>query len=283
VSLTQATTNLVVDGGTYATVSVTGTSGSSNVYKLSIGTKVLSQKTTSSTGPVTLPWDSTTVANGTQTLKALVTDATGRTGSKSITVQVSNGTATKALTAAFTSPAGGATVSGTTSVAVSVSGPTEPSHTFKLMVGSTVIGTKTVSGTTTSFSWATTAVANGSRTLSLTVTDPSGRTGSTTRTVTVSNTAVALSVSLTQATTNLVVDGGTYATVSVTGTSGSSNVYKLSIGTKVLSQKTTSSTGPVTLPWDSTTVANGTQTLKALVTDATGRTGSKSITIQVSN
>jgi hypothetical protein len=39
----------------------------------------------------------------------------------------------------------------------------------------------------------------------------------------------------------------------------------------------------VTLPWDSTTVANGTQTLKALVTDATGRTGSKSITIQVSN
>ncbi|HEV8614000.1 MAG TPA: Ig-like domain-containing protein [Methylomirabilota bacterium] len=213
-------------------------------------------------------------------------DATGRTGSKSVTVQVSNGTATKALTAAFTSPAGGATVSGTTSVAVSVSGPTEPSHTFKLMVGSTVIGTKTVSGTTTSFSWATTAVANGSRTLSLTVTDPSGRTGSTTRTVTVSNTAAALSslsVSLTQATTNLVVDGGTYATVSVTGTSGSSNVYKLSIGTKVLSQKTTSSTGPVTLPWDSTTVANGTQTLKALVTDATGRTGSKSITIQVSN
>jgi len=40
--------------------------------------------TTSSTGPVSIPWDTTTVADGSQTLTAAVKDATGNTGGKAL-------------------------------------------------------------------------------------------------------------------------------------------------------------------------------------------------------
>ena len=47
-------------------------------------------QTTSARGPVTIPWQTGSVANGSHTLRATVRDATGHTGSTSRTVTVSN-------------------------------------------------------------------------------------------------------------------------------------------------------------------------------------------------
>jgi len=43
------------------------------------------RRTTSTRGPVTLPWDTRSVINGTHTLTATVRDAQGNTGTTSIT------------------------------------------------------------------------------------------------------------------------------------------------------------------------------------------------------
>jgi hypothetical protein len=69
---------------------VEGTSGSSNVFTLSADGKQVGTQTTSTRGPVTLPWDTRSVINGTHTLTATVRDAQGNTGTTSITVIVRN-------------------------------------------------------------------------------------------------------------------------------------------------------------------------------------------------
>src|SRR5438105_4580495 len=93
-----------------------------------------------SSGPVTLPWDSTKVSNGPQTLKATVRDPSGAVGSTTISVNV-QGNGPAPLTASFSSPAAGATVSGTVSVGMVASGGTAP-YTYAL----TIDGAQVTSG-----------------------------------------------------------------------------------------------------------------------------------------
>jgi hypothetical protein len=72
-----------------------GTTGISNVFTLSADGKQVGSKTTSSRGPVTIPWvtkpaGGLPVLNGTHTLTGTVRDATGNTGTTSIAVIVNN-------------------------------------------------------------------------------------------------------------------------------------------------------------------------------------------------
>jgi hypothetical protein len=90
VFITQPRNNDTVSGTAWVVIWVEGTSGSSNVFTLSAdGTQVGTQPT-SSRGPVTVPWDTRSVINGTHTLTATVRDAQGNTGTTSITVIVRN-------------------------------------------------------------------------------------------------------------------------------------------------------------------------------------------------
>src|SRR5260370_42608133 len=76
-------------------------------------------------------------------------------------------------TPAFTSPAAGATVSGTSSIGMSTTGgATATSRTYSLSVDGTVASTQTASGSSASYAWNTSGVANGSPTPSPTVTHP---------------------------------------------------------------------------------------------------------------
>ena len=95
VFITQPRSGATVSGTVWVVLWAEGTSGTSNTFTLSAdGRQVLSQ-TTSSRGPVTLPWLTTPagappVPNGTHTLTGTVRDATGRTATTSITVIVKN-------------------------------------------------------------------------------------------------------------------------------------------------------------------------------------------------
>src|SRR5206468_15422 len=71
--------------------------------------------------PYSIPWNTTTVGNGSHTLTAMARDAAGnRTTSSPVTVTVSNTDATPP-SVSITAPASGATVSGSTTVSASAS------------------------------------------------------------------------------------------------------------------------------------------------------------------
>ncbi len=125
---------------------------------------------------------------GTYTASLTVLDNVGdnNVSPPTVTVVVS-GSAT--LGAAITAPASGATVSGTTTVNMSAANVQGSPTSFVLRLdNSTTISSQSVSSSTATASWSTTAVANGSHTLDLTVTDGAGRTATASIPVAVNNT-----------------------------------------------------------------------------------------------
>jgi hypothetical protein len=287
VALTAPVNGATVSGTNWAVVWVNGAGTGSKVYTLSVGGQTVGTTTTSSSGPVSIPWNTAGVANGSQALTASVRDAAGQTGSTSRTVTVSNasGTPTTPLTVGFTSPAAGATVSGTVTVGLTAAGGS--GLTYRLAVDGVQVATSAA------YSWNTAGVANGSHTLTATVADSAGRTATATRTVTVSNVAApppppppptgSLTVALTAPGNGATVSGTNWAVVWVNGAAAGSKVYTLSVGGRTVATSTTASAGPVSIPWNTASVANGGQLLTATVRDAGGRTGIVSRTVTVSN
>ncbi|OLE39749.1 MAG: hypothetical protein AUG00_00885 [Candidatus Rokubacteria bacterium 13_1_20CM_2_70_7] len=124
--------------------------------------------------------------------------------------------------------------------------------------------------------------ASGTHTLSLTVTDSAGATA--TRTVTVANGGGAgtLTIALTSPRPGEAVSGIDWSNIWVDSPGTPPFTYTLSVGATTLWTESSSSTH-VALPWDTTRVANGPQTLKATVRDAAGRTGSATVDVVVQN
>ena len=87
---TGCSATYTVGGTVWVVMWAENTTGSSNAFTLSADGKQVKTETTSSRGPVTIPWDTRSVANGTHTLTATVRDAAGNTGTTSITVIVRN-------------------------------------------------------------------------------------------------------------------------------------------------------------------------------------------------
>ena len=179
VSFSNPASDATVSGTVTVSTSATGGSGG-YTYKVNVGTTNIYTGTNG-----TFSWDTKTVADGTKTLTATATDSAGSSGSASRSVTVSNTTSGTTMTASFTSPAAGATVSGTVPVKMAASGVTG-STTFTLKLGTTTLFKTTMKGTTTWYNWDTKTVANGSKTLTLIATN-SGKSATASRTVTVSN------------------------------------------------------------------------------------------------
>jgi Bacterial Ig domain len=245
--------------------------------------------TTSSRGPISMPYDTRVVANGPQPLTATVRDAAGNSGTTTVSVNVSNA-ATQPLSAAFSSPAAGATVSGTVTVGMAASGGSAP-YTYTL----TLDGAQLVSGASATYSWNTATSSNGAHTLGLTVRDAAGATATTSRAVTVQNgngtpappapppPTGTLGVFITSPSNGTTVSGTSWVTLWLNGASGTSNTYTLTVGSQTVGTTTTSSTGPVSIPWSTASVPDGAQTLTASARDASGNTGAASIAITVAN
>ena len=141
--------------------------------------------------PYSVSWDTTTANNGTHTLTAVARDALGlRYTSNAVTVTVSNAPPpdTTPPTVSITSPAPGARVSGTITVAADASDNVGVAG-VQFLVDNAALGTEDTTAPY-SVSWDTTGVANGSRTLTAVARDAAGnRTTSAPVTVTVSNAA----------------------------------------------------------------------------------------------
>jgi PKD repeat protein len=279
-SFQYPTSGATVGGTQSVGLATTAPWGQTKTFALSVdGLPITSTPTDGTT--LWVDWNTLPAGNGPRTLRLAVTMGT-QTATATLPVTVSN--PVQPLAASFTSPAQGATVSKTVTVGMQATGASGASNTFRFSVDGVLKSTQTVTTLTTSYAWDSSTVANGTHTLSFTVTDATGRTATATRTVTTSGgTGTAMTAAITSPATNgATVSGTTTIGMSVTNASGSSNTFQLAVDGKTVSSQTVSGT-TATYALNTTTVSNGSHTLSLTVTDATLRSATATRTITVSN
>jgi hypothetical protein len=277
-----------VSGTPRVTIAASGTSGSSNRFTILVDGAQKDLWIVSAT-TINWYWNTSALADGPHVLSVRVVDATGRSGSGSVSVQKgAGGTPLPALGAAFTSPAEGATVSGIATIGMAASGASG-STTFRLTVDGTSVFEQAGAGSTATFAWNTGGVASGAHTLRLTVTDGAGRTALATRTVTVANgtsppppPSGGVTVTFPTLTAGQTVSGTPRVTISAAGTSGAKNHFYIYVDDVRKDFWIVSGT-TINWYWNTTSLANASHTLKVTVTDATGRSGTSSVAVRVAN
>lgn len=202
VSLTAPANGATVSGS--VTMSA---SASDNVGVVGVQFRVdgVNTGTEDTRAPYSRVWDASTASSGTHVLTAVARDgAGGITTSAAISVTVNNGDSVPP-TVSFTSPASGATVSGTVTVSASASDNVGVIGVQFKLDGNN-LGVEDTSSPY-SVSWATAGSTNGTHQLSATARDASGRTATTTRSVTVSNSGSGASLTIDGSQTFQTIDG----------------------------------------------------------------------------
>lgn len=135
-------------------------------------------------------WSTSALANGAHNLAARATDTAGNVSTSTVTLTVANSPAdTTAPAVAVTSPATGATVSGTVTVGGNASDNAGLARVDVAVDGG---AWQAASGTSAwSWSWATAGLANGSHTVTARASDSAGNVATAASTVTVNNTVSA--------------------------------------------------------------------------------------------
>jgi hypothetical protein len=226
---------------------------------------------------------STVADNGVYTLTAKAYDAAGNVGqSAPITITVNNPVSdTTAPTASITSPSAKASVSGTVNVAANAT-----DNVGIAKVEFYVNGALAAADTSApySFTWDTTAVANGSCTLLVKAYDAAGNVGQSSATTVTVNNPIADTILPTAAITSPAAGASVSGTVTITA-SASDNVGVSKVEFYVNGAlKSTASSAPFTSVWDTTQTANGTGTLVVKAYDAAGNIGTSApVTITVNN
>src|SRR5688500_5838488 len=257
-----------------ASVSVVGALTVAGVQFQSDGVNI---GTEDNAAPYSVPWNTTTATNGSHALSAVARDSLGRTWtSNPVTVTVANDIT--APTVSISSPASGATVSGTITVTVSAADDTAVTGVQFFVDG--IAGTDV---TTAPYSapWNTNTTTNGSHTLTAVARDAAGnRTTSAPVTVTVANDSTAPTVSINPATTSDAPRVGNDVTASTADDTAHAGVQFFLDGTP----GTDVTSAPFTAPWNTNTATNGSHTLTAVARDAAGnRTTSAPVTVTVAN
>ena len=239
-------------------------------------------------GPVTqspyqISWDTTTASNGTHTLTAIATDSAGNTATSApVTITVSNGPAPPVV--ALTAPANGATVSGTVSVSANATDNGGSIAQVQFQLDGSALGTP-VTQSPYQISWDTTAVSNGSHTLTAVATNNSGdSTTSTPVTITVSNTSTPPppTVAITSPADGATVAGSVTVSATASDSGGSITQVQFQLDGSNLGQPVTQP--PYQTHWDATAASNGSHTLTAIATNNAGEsTTSSPVTVTVAN
>jgi Bacterial Ig domain len=281
-SFTSPAEGVSVSGNVTIGMSATGASGTPISFTLTVdgGAPIFSTSGTATTA--SFGWNANSVSPGAHTLNLTVQDAAGRTATaaRHVTVVVSGPPGVQ-----FTSPLEGATVSGTITVAASLSGGTAP-FTWTVKVDNTTqIFTSSGSATSISFAWNTTTVADGAHTLNLSVQDSTGASAAAVRNITVQQPPPStIKVFITQPNTDgTTVSGTTWFVVWLENAAAGNRTVTMSVGGSAVATTTTTSNGPISIPWATSGTADGTQSVTVSVSDSAGGRGSAVRVVNVAN
>lgn len=178
----------------------------------------------------------------------------------------------------ITAPTAGASVAGTTAISANATDNVAV-QSVQFAIDGSVVATDTTAPFTTQ--WDTTAVGNGTHTLTAKATDTTGlQTTSTGVAVTVANDTTPPAVTLDAPTDGAAISGTSSLTATATDDTAVASVTFRVDGTVVA----TDTTAPYSAGWNSATVANGTHTVDAVAADAAGNsTTSTAASVTVSN
>ena len=289
VTLVSPASGATVAGTVAVTVTAADNVGVARVDYSFGGTKVGS----SAAAPFTFSWNTTSVANTSGMMVATAYDAAGNSASSNYAfVTVNNTTApppppagdTTAPTITLVSPASGATLSGTVSIAVNASdnvGVTRVDYSF----GGINIGTSSTAPFT--LSWNTSLLGNVAGMLVATAYDAAGNSASSNYAF-LTLTGVLAPPADTTAPTVSITSPASGATVTGTVTvaaSASDNVGVTRVEFRVNGATVaTVNAAPYQFSWTTTSMANGAATLTAVAYDAAGNSKtSSSVSVNVSN
>jgi len=274
VSFPNLTPGQTVQGLTTVRIATAGTLGANNRFSIQVDGAVVDTVVTDA-ATIDWPWNTAGLANGSHTIGATVTDATGRVGTGTDYVSVQN-----SLSVIITNPAANATLTGTAWVDVWVEGVSGTANVFTLTVAGATIGTTTTTGRHVTFAWDTTKTPSGPQTLVAQVRDAQNNAGQGTLPVTVKNGAASLAAAFTSPAAGATVNGSVAVGLSATGGTGP-YTYRLTIdGSQVF---TTTTAGAASFTWDTTTASNAAHTLGLTVTDSRSATATATRTVTVAN
>jgi hypothetical protein len=279
VTFPSLTAGQIVSGTPQVTITAAGMTGTVNRFYISVDGVQKDYWVVAGT-TINWFWNTSSLADGAHTLSVKAVDVTGKTGTGSIVVQKGSKPIPPPtpgpLTLTFSSPASGATLAGMATVTMSATGGND--YTYSLAVDGQNVST----GTTPTFSLNTATLANGSHTLTGTVTDGQGRSATVSLTVTVANPPAPptgpITVTFPSLAAGETVSGTRRVTITATGTSGSQNRFYIYVDNVqrdfwIVPGQT------IHWFWRTSALSIGNHTLTVKVVDATGKTGTASIVV----
>jgi hypothetical protein len=284
------TANTTVKGTVPVKISTINANGGLSKVTLYRGTTVISTKSlaTNTDANYWISWNTTTLANGTYSLKAVVVDGAGTSvTTANVSVKVDN--PPPVFSANITLPTSGATESGTVPVDVSTSAATDGVKSIELLYGSAVkIANFSVAKTPYTYNWNTSALPNGSYSIYVIATDGAGKTTTSAKvSLTIDNVAVpAISINVTPISGSTVSGSVTIQAIPLNA-SGVSQIYfyidSAFEGTELSSPFCLGgSTNGTCDSFNTTALSNGTHTIKAYMSYSGGSL-EKDMTITVNN
>jgi len=229
--------------------------------------------------PYEIPWNTLTATNGTHTITAVARDSLGvRWTSNTVTVTVFNDTTPPSVS--VTSPAAGATVSGTITMTANASDNVGVVG-VQFQVDGVNAGAEATSAPY-SAPWNTLSAANGSHVVTAVARDAAGNRGTSAAvTVNVFNDTIAPSVSITSPAAGATVSGRLNVTANASDNVGVVGVQFKLDGANLGAEVTAA---PYAVSWDSRTASNASHVLTAVARDAAGnQTTSAAVTVNVFN
>ena len=216
------------------------------------------------TGQTSHSLDTKALADGSQTLTLTAVDLAGNTKEAAVTFNVDN----TPPTAVLTGPQGGAFLKGGATASFVATDANVATAT--LTIGTQSFDVKSY----TSQVIDTTALADGAYTMTLSVTDQAGNAASSSVSVTIDNTAPAVTISAPASNANL---RGT-ATISWTATDTNLDTVSIAIDGEARDLS-----GTTSYSWDTHTVGDGTHTIQVKATDKAGNARTVSVSVTTDN
>ncbi|MFN2470719.1 MAG: Ig-like domain-containing protein, partial [Gaiellaceae bacterium] len=274
VNVTAPANGATVSGMVSATATATDNVGVAQVEFLVNGVV----RATDVAAPYDFSWDTTGLADGSATLSARATDTAGNVGSSAtLAVTVDNADKT-APSVSLTSPANGATVSGSISLTAEAHDNVAVSRIDFVVDGAIVASDDAAPY---SVSWSTTDVANGPATLTARAFDAAGNVGSSAATVTVANgDNTAPSAVITSPTAGASLSGLVTVSANADDNVAVAHVELLVDGVV----RANDAAAPYSFQLDTTGLSNGSRTLIVRALDAAGNAGaSDPVVVTIAN